>query len=259
MIIFSPESNVTLVVTSCGRFPLLKKTLESFDEYNTFPIKEVIITEDSGSDAIHDIIPSHWKAHCKIIINQPKLGQTLSVDLAYSQVTTPYIFHCEDDWEFYRPNFLNDSMELLKSDSKILQVWLRSFHYDISQHYNFISLGTYNRTNNIGYYHVHNNNKKQCGFSYNPGLRRLADYKKIAPYSQYDLHEEGTESGIAEAYQQHNMFAVILENDAVTHTGWGQHVSTQTELKKFQRRKKIRMIRNIALFVTGVIIGYVIA
>ena len=39
--------DVSLVVTSCGRFDLLERTLDSFFKYNTYPIKEVIITEDS--------------------------------------------------------------------------------------------------------------------------------------------------------------------------------------------------------------------
>lgn len=38
---------VTLVITSCGRFDLLKRTLDSFFEKNTYPIKKIIITEDS--------------------------------------------------------------------------------------------------------------------------------------------------------------------------------------------------------------------
>ncbi|AHD17307.1 hypothetical protein C163_24070 [Pseudomonas sp. FGI182] len=62
---FSNESDVTLVVTSCGRFDLLKDTLESFDRYNTAPIREVFITEDSGDDAVHAAVPEHWKPHCK--------------------------------------------------------------------------------------------------------------------------------------------------------------------------------------------------
>ena len=38
---------VSLVITSCGRFDLLKKTLDSFFEKNTYPIKKIIIIEDS--------------------------------------------------------------------------------------------------------------------------------------------------------------------------------------------------------------------
>ena len=50
--IFSKDSDTTLVVTSCGRFDLLRRTLESFDRYNTAPIREVFITEDSGDSVV---------------------------------------------------------------------------------------------------------------------------------------------------------------------------------------------------------------
>lgn len=49
---FSDQSDITLVVTSCGRFDLLKRTLETFDLFNTAEIREVFITEDSGDEAV---------------------------------------------------------------------------------------------------------------------------------------------------------------------------------------------------------------
>ena len=99
---FSKESQITLVVTSCGRLDLLKATLDSFDRYNTAPIREVFITEDAGDEGVAGILPAHWKEHCTVFVNRPKLGQLASIDLAYGHVSTPYIFHCEDDWEFCR-------------------------------------------------------------------------------------------------------------------------------------------------------------
>ena len=56
---FSDQSDITLVVTSCGRFDLLKRTLASFDLFNTADIREVFITEDSGDDAVRLAVPEH--------------------------------------------------------------------------------------------------------------------------------------------------------------------------------------------------------
>ena len=80
--IFSSKSNVTLVITSCNRFDLLKKTLESFSKNNTYPIKEIIIIEDSGNPKIRNIIPNQWLDNTKLIINEKNLGQIKSIDLA---------------------------------------------------------------------------------------------------------------------------------------------------------------------------------
>ena len=45
---------VTFVLTSCGRPDLLEKTLDSFLKYNTFVIKNYIITEDSAIQGINN-------------------------------------------------------------------------------------------------------------------------------------------------------------------------------------------------------------
>ena len=50
------EKEVTLFITSCGRPELLKKTLLSFVKYNTYPIEEVILCEDSGIKCIVDFV-----------------------------------------------------------------------------------------------------------------------------------------------------------------------------------------------------------
>lgn len=86
---FSQESDITLVVTSCGRLDLLKLTLESFDRFNSAPIREVFITEDAGDERVRTAVPAHWKDHCTFFVNRPKLGQLASIDLAYEQVKTP--------------------------------------------------------------------------------------------------------------------------------------------------------------------------
>lgn len=46
------NKQVTLVITACGRPHLLKRTLESFMKYNTYPIIEGFIIEDSGQPNI---------------------------------------------------------------------------------------------------------------------------------------------------------------------------------------------------------------
>lgn len=65
------------------------------------------------------------------------LGQIKSIDLAYQEVKTDYIFHCEDDWLFYRSGFIEDSMTILESDQSILTVWLRDIEKDIEKNYPF--------------------------------------------------------------------------------------------------------------------------
>lgn len=250
---FSDDSDVSIVITSCGRFELLKRTLESLDKFNSYPIKEVLITEDSGDTAVHEVIPENWRAHTKVFVNQPKLGQMASVDLAYSQVQTEWVFHCEDDWEFYRPGFIEDSKELLLHDQQALQVWLRSHAHDLSVHSPYTYLGLRVFYKDIAYYQLMSEKEDWQGFSFNPGLRRLKDYQQHAPYQA-----QGGEKNLSRLYHAENRYALILENDAVLHTGFGHHVVDDEERVKKQRRRQREKIKNVAFILLGLIMGFVI-
>ena len=119
---------VTLFITSCGRPDLLKKTLESFLKFNTYPIKEAVIVEDSGIlnsiDFVHELCTLF---PCTVIYNEKRLGQMASMELGVKHIKTPYTFHCEDDWIFYDYSFIETSLDILKSNEKISMVFIRSY------------------------------------------------------------------------------------------------------------------------------------
>ncbi|WP_163370192.1 glycosyltransferase [Endozoicomonas acroporae] len=243
---FSNDSDITLVVTSCGRFDLLRKTLSSFVQYNSCPVKEIIITEDSGNSDIYNYIPDEIKDQTHIIINNPKLGQIKSIDLAYSKVTTDYIFHCEDDWSFYRPGFIEDSMRVMGTDKKIIQVWLRSFHHDIAIHSPYHFLNERKQVGDVYYYPLGSEKEDWQGFSFNPGLKRFSDYTGIKSYSSFPSEKE-----LSRHYAQLGYYAAILENDAVLHTGFGEHVEDVREKKKKRKRKQ----KDIAIYFLCLFVG----
>ena len=119
---------VTFVLTSCGRLDLLEQTLNSFLRYNNYPIERYIIVEDSADPAIYEQcrrLNERFGNIFEFIFNEEKLGQTKSIDNAYSLVTTPYVFHCEDDWQFVSRGFIQKSLSVLRTRPDILQAWIR--------------------------------------------------------------------------------------------------------------------------------------
>ncbi|MGE6792487.1 glycosyltransferase family 2 protein [Pseudomonas guineae] len=248
--VFSKDSEITLMVTSCGRFDLLKRTLESFDCFNTAPIREVFITEDSGDKAVYDCLPVSWRDHVTCIVNNPTLGQLRSIDAAYAQIQTKWVFHCEDDWEFYRPGFIEDSMVLLEADPQALQVWLRSFNHDLQIHSPYVFLQERNLLQGVHFYQLGSHKSDWQGFSFNPGLRRLADYQLHAPYAGHT-----GEKSLSRLYAAENRYALILENDAVLHTGFGGHVEVPEERLNKLRRKRRDRIKLLVVFVIGLVVG----
>ena len=224
---------ITVVVTSSNRHDLLERTLDSFFRYNTYPrIKRVIISEDS-SRYPHFIEESGKYTACPVYIlgHRPRLGQLLSIDVAYKYVDTEYIFHCEDDWEFYAPGFIETSFPILDSSPHILQVHLRrpddvfpmgklTCATDPSRKFTIIEKGE----SPVGDWY---------GFSFNPGLRRLSDYKALGSYSGQLLTSRYTgqhyEAFIGELYHELGYAAAIsLFNNGqgfVRHLGQGRHVA----------------------------------
>ena len=118
------RDEVTVVVTSCGRQDLLEITLDSFLRHNSFPIEEIIVVED-GDGANNNILMQKYSQHpFRWLATGRRVGQIAAIDVAYEAVRTEYIFHCEDDWEFYAPGFVEKSMAILTQNQCILQVWL---------------------------------------------------------------------------------------------------------------------------------------
>jgi len=201
--------DVTLVLTSCGRPDLLERTLESFYRYNTYPIQEAIIVEDGPEHRPKFPIPN-----LKYLVNGVREGQVVSIDKAYAEVGTPYIFHCEDDWEFFKPGFIEASLDVLDRYTNILQVWLRA-HLDTNQHPIVTCEGFDVPILDPDY--------AWRGFSWNPGLRRLIDYQRIGGYGRYWQGTNAqTEWMIGDVYRGLGYRAAILPDSEgyVRHIGW---------------------------------------
>jgi hypothetical protein len=230
------NKEVTVVITSADRHDLLEQTLDSFVRCNTCAAaKRIIIIEDSCNyPHFVEEKPLYKDYDIYILNHRPRLGQLLSIDVAYKYVKTGYIFHCEDDWEFYAPGFIESSMLILDYSPHILQVHLRKaddvftvgkLEYTLEKSgalagkFALIEKGT---TSYAEWY----------GFSFNPGLRRLSDYTRLGGYSPQLLTTryigEHYESYIGTLYHEQGYKAAIsLFNNSrgfVRHIGDKRHV-----------------------------------
>jgi hypothetical protein len=201
---------VTFVLTSCGRFDLLEQTLSSFFRCNDAPIARYILVEDSGDETVRRVVEP-FPARIELIINRPKLGQMASIDLAYSRIETPYIFHCEDDWKFTRAGFIQQSMRLLEAFDDVVMVALRSPD-DAPPEALEQPLETYR---GIRFRPMASASRPEWfGMSFNPGLRRLRDYQKVGAYSAI-----GEEKNLSLHYKALGYRMLMLEDGGVYHLG----------------------------------------
>lgn len=223
-----PEQfGVTAVLTSCNRHDLLNDTLQSFFKFCSYPIRQMIVVED-GSTIPGALIDSFKSRRIVWLSTGRRVGQIAAIDYAYSRVRTPYIFHMEDDWEFYRSGFIERSMTLLRAEQNCLQVWIRSTS-DTNDHP--LEPRIYTKNGVSWQKLAFNHNRRWHGFSFNPGLRRLADYIACNGYCSLEkfdfLNPWKTEIAISKFYKDRGMYAAILcdENGAgyVRHTGGERH------------------------------------
>jgi GT2 family glycosyltransferase len=213
--------DVTAVFTSCGRWELLQTTVDSFIKTNTYPIKEYIVIDNStqinAKNTLQNIF-KHTKIKTTLIINRENIGQVASIDLAYSQVNTKYIFHCEDDWLFLSPSYVERSIDVLEHDKTISNTNVRvrfdgekGSDHPVGKQF-ITSTGTkyyIYQQNYLGMWH---------GFSWNPGLRRLSDYQNLGlPYKKI-----GQEQHVGNLYKEKGFFAACLED------GYAKHIGTHS-------------------------------
>lgn len=222
--------DVTVVITSCNRHDLLLKTIRSFLWYNTYQgIKAIIVIED-GDKKLSEKNLLQLNESCEdfgiqfLFINTvDRVGQIEAADLAYSMVTTPYVFHCEDDWEFYDMGFIEESKAILEKQPKCLQVWLRD-RKDTNGHPVRWSGGRIEFGMMMfaykGMWH---------GFSFNPGLRRMAQYHEIGKFSNVAIWRQQkpweAEAAIGLWYYKRGYWAAITPKGYVKHIGVGRHVN----------------------------------
>ena len=229
--------DVTLVITSCNRPALLDETLASFVTMNTYPIKITYIIDDSGVIGCNDSVVDKYKSvlNIKSIYNPVNIGQVQSIDKVYSYVRTKWIFHCEEDWQFLQPGFIEKSMRVFFENpgEKIYTVWLRP-HWCTSGHP--IVKDVLNR----GYYAMKKDHSyvdkgvlyTWGGITFNPGLRKTVDCLLKHPYSircEKSIHngkEYVGEYTINKEYVDLGYYAMILAdpNGHVNHIGWNHHI-----------------------------------
>jgi glycosyltransferase involved in cell wall biosynthesis len=230
---------VSFVMTACGRPDLMEETLDSFFKFNTYPIERYIITEDSMDPQVFDecnrLNREKYNNKLEFVFNNPKLGQSKSIDLAYNMIDTEYIFHCEEDWEFYDDEFIEQSLSILKADSQVLQVWIRP---KTDRILNDIKPDVY-YIDGIGVRDVLPKSfmvkgalpngkdlivRDYMGFSWNPGLKRMSDYNLLKNgYSGFNA-----EHMIDAFYRSHkNNYKVVSLSESddqgfVKHIGWNR-------------------------------------
>jgi hypothetical protein len=205
--------NVTLVLTSCNRLDLLEQTITSIPQYLLSQIPKKILIDDSGDKLCHStLLDASYLKDWMIILNPSKIGQPASIDRAYANVHTDYVFHCEDDWGFEDYDFITPSLNILEKYDNLVQV---TFRKD-SPHMAFDEV--YEQGTENAFRVLIPDYNGWPGFTYNPNIFRFSAYKKLGSC------EGKTEKDVGLFYKEQGLYTAALERRVVYHLGDGRHV-----------------------------------
>lgn len=219
-------SRVSVVCTSFNRPDLLEITLRSFHAFNTYPIESFVVIDDSEvigcNDHLREIYPN-----VTFTYNKKRLGQIISVDKAYLMVSTPYIFHMEEDWQFYKSGFIEDSFKVLSDNATTQVVWLRSEKDTNGHQFN----PQVKNVEGVNYSILNYNHAGWHGFTFNPSLRRLDTweghngYRSIATF--IPKLPWVSEQQIGNYYKQKGYTAAIIRGK-----GYVKHIGDNRGIRK---------------------------
>lgn len=211
-----PNTNISMLITSCNRHDLLKATLESFYAVVDIEPQELIIYEDSDAEQPQWLNEFIWKQRgLKWIAGKERRGQAFACARLIAEAKHDFVFWCEDDWYFQNrmSPFIRESKEILNQHPHIIQVSLRG---DTGWHPLEVQNGLHTPT---AYWRG-----VWGGWSWNPGLRRLLDCKAILPAVSQLIGKDGLvhEEALSKMLLDEGRRIADLNRPIITHLGGGR-------------------------------------
>jgi GR25 family glycosyltransferase involved in LPS biosynthesis len=230
---------VILTMTSCKRFDLLSRTIDSMVK-NILDLKqhvrEWIIIDDNSSEQDKKLMQSKYP-FVKFIFKGPSdKGHPRSMNMLHDILTSsdaPYNLHIEDDWEFWYPdNFIAKCINVVEQDKNIGQC-LINFEYTEDQ---YTAMTIWNRdmfeVDDIRYFiheyfvgdrlKIEQNHLGAASsmywphFSFRVGITKNSVYKSLGKFSDQHKHFE---MDYANKYVEKGFKTAMLDCCYSTHIG----------------------------------------
>lgn len=221
------EDKVTLCLTIGRRPDLLRLTLESL---NSLPSIPILAINDFGDEETNVVFRE--KCPQGLLIEPGRhLGHHSAVDLMYSYVITPYIFHCEDDWLFSRTDFLSSAMRVLDSDPQVSSVHFRATDdiplQDTERKRIFVDARDGVSIEILTEVHA-----QWYGYSFNPHLARKLLWQEVGKFSKFKK-----ERHISRFLRKQERYMAFLAPEACRHIG-NDHSTNKHKIRLTKRFKR---------------------
>ena len=228
---------VTFTITTCKRFDLFEKTMNSFINCCTDidRIDNWICVDDNSSNEDKTKMKERYPFFTFHFKNISEKGHPQSMNYIRKHTTTPYIFHMEDDWKFFhKSNFISQCIDVLINDDKIGQCLINK-NYAETLHDDSIIGGYPGKTKKGTKFYIHEHthneeskqefikkygNQRNCAywphFSFRPSLLKKEILDTIGPYNEQVSHFEMEYSN---RYKNKGFKSAFLDGIFCLHTG----------------------------------------
>jgi GR25 family glycosyltransferase involved in LPS biosynthesis len=241
---------ITLTITTCKRYELFEKTINSF--LNTCldleKIDHWLCIDDNSSTEDREKMQEKYPFFEFYFKEVSEKGHPQSMNIIRNKVKTPFLFHMEDDWTFFaKKRYISDCLEILSQDEKIGQCLINRNYGETHEH-RAVS-GGFERCTPTGLkYYIHEHcatddeykrfyakygNGMNCAywphFSFRPSLmkRKVLDREFNTKVSHF-------ERKYADDYHREGYYSVFFPTIYCMHTGrLTAEINDQTKLNAY--------------------------
>jgi len=110
------KNNLTFTITTCKRFDLFEKTMNSFINCcnDILSIDRWILVDDNSSQEDRTKMKELYPFIEFIFKTPEQKGHAISMNMIRTMIKTPYVLHMEDDWKFFvKKNYIKPAIEIL--------------------------------------------------------------------------------------------------------------------------------------------------
>jgi GR25 family glycosyltransferase involved in LPS biosynthesis len=234
---------ITFTTTTCKRYDLFEKTINSFLNccMDLHLIDRWLCVDDNSSEEDREKMKKNYPFFEFYFKGKHDKGHARSMNIIKNSVKTPYIFHIEDDWKFFKKrNYITQCLEVLNQDSRIGQCLINKNYMETEKVPIVGGLFKTTSSGNRYYIHEHCSTEQEhkqffqkykglpnCAywphFSFRASLfhtkilREIGDFNENADY--FNKNGGHFEMEYANRYKSFNYISAFLEGIYCLHIG----------------------------------------
>lgn len=245
------DGPIMFSITSCKRFDLFEKTMNSFINCceDVHLINKWICVDDNSTDADRKLMKEQYPFFTFIFKTEKEKGHPKSMNIILDNIgDAKYLIHVEDDWHFFdKRNYVSEGLEILNEN--VEQVLFNVNYAEIELYKMPINGGIPKYTKNSKRYILHEHydnssleykefmqshggsaNAYWKHFSFRPSIAKTNVFKELGRYNEKASHFE---LEYAERFLKKGYKSAFFDNVNCLHTGkktWEKNVKNAYNL-----------------------------